>query len=152
MHSWLIMIGIAVFMWLFFRRRGPAAQRGIFTFGRSGAREVTNETITFKDVAGVEEDIARDHRLASAVGPVACRIVVGQFAGGCIERGRHGPADCCYHGHHSELVACLLGPGDTGLLPRRDRRDADRQTGPASRPGLSCQAGYRGTTAATPAG
>jgi cell division protease FtsH len=56
MHTWLILIGLLVFLWLWFSSRGGAtAQRGILSFGKSRAREVTSETVTFEDVAGVDE-------------------------------------------------------------------------------------------------
>jgi cell division protease FtsH len=56
MHTWLILIGLVVFLWLWFSSRGGAtAQRGILSFGKSRAREVTTETVTFDDVAGVDE-------------------------------------------------------------------------------------------------
>ncbi len=56
MHAWLIVIGLVVFLWLWYSSRGgAAAQRGILSFGKSRAREVTEETVTFEDVAGVDE-------------------------------------------------------------------------------------------------
>jgi len=56
MHGWLILIGLLVFLWLWYSSRGAArAQRGILSFGKSRAREVTEETVTFDDVAGVDE-------------------------------------------------------------------------------------------------
>ncbi|MFH1131581.1 MAG: AAA family ATPase, partial [Pseudomonadota bacterium] len=58
MPHWLILIGLAIFVWLWYSSRGSAAtQRGVFSFGKSRARKVTNETVTFKDVAGVDEVI-----------------------------------------------------------------------------------------------
>ncbi len=56
MQAWLILIGLVVFLWLWYSSRGGAgAQRGILSFGKSRAREVTSETVTFADVAGVDE-------------------------------------------------------------------------------------------------
>jgi cell division protease FtsH len=56
MPTWLVLIGLLVFLWLWYSSRGTAtAQRGILSFGKSKAREVTEETITFNDVAGVDE-------------------------------------------------------------------------------------------------
>ena len=56
MHGWLILIGLLVFLWLWYSSRGAAtAQRGILSFGKSRAREVTQETVTFEDVAGCDE-------------------------------------------------------------------------------------------------
>ncbi|MCC6750233.1 MAG: ATP-dependent zinc metalloprotease FtsH [Deltaproteobacteria bacterium] len=56
MNPWLILIGLLVLLWLWYSSRGTAAtQRGILSFGKSRAREVTNEKVTFKDVAGVDE-------------------------------------------------------------------------------------------------
>ena len=56
MHHWLLLIGVAVIVWFFlWKRGGPAMQRGVLNFGRSGAKEVAQETITFEDVAGVDE-------------------------------------------------------------------------------------------------
>ena len=55
MQLWILVIGFAVFMWLLYRRGGGAAQGSVLSFGRSRAREVQNESITFKDVAGVDE-------------------------------------------------------------------------------------------------
>ena len=56
MPTWLILIGLVVFLWLWFSSRGgAAAQRGILSFGKSRAREVTTETVTFADVAGIDE-------------------------------------------------------------------------------------------------
>jgi cell division protease FtsH len=56
MHTWLIIIGLLVFLWLWYSSRGGAgAQRGILSFSKSRAREVTEETVTFGDVAGVDE-------------------------------------------------------------------------------------------------
>jgi cell division protease FtsH len=56
MYTWLILIGVLVFLWLWFSSRGAAGvQRGILSFGKSRAREVTEETVTFEDVAGVDE-------------------------------------------------------------------------------------------------
>ena len=56
MPHWLLIVVVIVFVWLFFNsRKRPAAQRGIFSFGKSGARVVTDETATFDDAAGVDE-------------------------------------------------------------------------------------------------
>jgi cell division protease FtsH len=55
MPHWLILIAIAVFVWLYFSGKGGAAtQRGVLSFGKSRARKVTSQEITFKDVAGVD--------------------------------------------------------------------------------------------------
>lgn len=54
---WMILIGV----WLFFMRRmqagGPGGSKGIFSFGKSRARMMTNTSsrITFSDVAGADE-------------------------------------------------------------------------------------------------
>ena len=56
MTHWLVLIGVIVFLWLLFSRRG-GMQRGALSFGKSRAREVSNETVTFKDVAGVDEAV-----------------------------------------------------------------------------------------------
>jgi len=56
MYGWLIIIGLLVFLYLWYSSRGgAAAQRGILSFGKSRAREATGETVTFEDVAGVDE-------------------------------------------------------------------------------------------------
>jgi cell division protease FtsH len=56
MHTWLILIGLLVFLWLWYSSRGAAtAQRGILSFGKSRARDAVDETVTFGDVAGVDE-------------------------------------------------------------------------------------------------
>ena len=56
MHTWLILIGVIIFLWLWYSGKGGApAQRGILSFGKSRAKEVSTETITFEDVAGVDE-------------------------------------------------------------------------------------------------
>ncbi|MBW2735529.1 MAG: ATP-dependent zinc metalloprotease FtsH [Deltaproteobacteria bacterium] len=54
MHTWLILIGMVFFLWMLYRR-GGAAQSGVLSFGKSRARAVEDETITFDDVAGVDE-------------------------------------------------------------------------------------------------
>lgn len=54
--QWLVIIGLMIVMWfLFTGRAGGAAQRGILSFGKSRAREVQTESVTFSDVAGVDE-------------------------------------------------------------------------------------------------
>ena len=56
MHTWLIVIGIFIALYVWFSSRGGAtAQRGVLSFGKSRARVVTDETISFEDVAGVDE-------------------------------------------------------------------------------------------------
>jgi len=56
MYGWLIVIGLLVFLYLWYSSRGGGSvQRGILSFGKSRAREATGETITFEDVAGVDE-------------------------------------------------------------------------------------------------
>jgi cell division protease FtsH len=56
MHTWLIIIGLIIFLWLWYSSRGGAgAQRGILSFGKSRAREASGSTVTFGDVAGVDE-------------------------------------------------------------------------------------------------
>lgn len=56
MHTWLIIIGIIVFVWLFLQsRKSPVSGRNIFNMGKSTAKEVTDVVVTFKDVAGVDE-------------------------------------------------------------------------------------------------
>ena len=54
MHTWVLLLLMGVFLWLLYRSRGGAA-RSALSFGKSRAREVQNETITFDDVAGVDE-------------------------------------------------------------------------------------------------
>ncbi len=47
MHTWLILIGLLVFLWLWFSSRGGAtAQRGILSFGKTRAREAREENVT----------------------------------------------------------------------------------------------------------
>jgi cell division protease FtsH len=56
MHTWLIVIGVVVLFYLWFSNRtGASAQRGILSFGKSRAREAVDESISFNDVAGVDE-------------------------------------------------------------------------------------------------
>ncbi len=56
MHTWLIVIGVIIALYVWFSSRGGAtAQRGILSFGKSRARVATDETISFDDVAGVDE-------------------------------------------------------------------------------------------------
>jgi cell division protease FtsH len=56
MQFWLIAIGLIVFLWMWLSgRKGTPVQRGILSFGQSRAREATQETVTFEDVAGVDE-------------------------------------------------------------------------------------------------
>ena len=56
MHTWLIVIGVVVLFYLWFSNRtGATAQRGILSFGKSRAREAVDESVTFNDVAGVDE-------------------------------------------------------------------------------------------------
>ena len=56
MYGWLIVIGLLVFLYLWYSSRGSALSRGgILSFGKSRAREATGEQVTFDDVAGVDE-------------------------------------------------------------------------------------------------
>jgi cell division protease FtsH len=56
MQLWLILIGVVIFLWWWYSSRGRAtAQRGILSFGKSRVRESTQQSITFNDVAGVDE-------------------------------------------------------------------------------------------------
>jgi cell division protease FtsH len=56
MYTWLILAGVLLFLWLWYSsRRAASAQKGILSFGKSRAREATTETVTFEDVAGVDE-------------------------------------------------------------------------------------------------
>jgi cell division protease FtsH len=53
MATWVVLfLTILFFVWLL-RSRGPA--QSALSFGRSSAREVQSETVTFADVAGVDE-------------------------------------------------------------------------------------------------
>ncbi|MCB9556961.1 MAG: ATP-dependent zinc metalloprotease FtsH [Deltaproteobacteria bacterium] len=56
MNPWILLIGAVVFLWLWLSRSGGRpTQRGVLSFGKSRAREVENESVTFEDVAGVDE-------------------------------------------------------------------------------------------------
>ncbi|PIE17659.1 MAG: cell division protein FtsH [Proteobacteria bacterium] len=54
MHTWVTLVLLVVFLWLLYRSRGGAA-RGALSFGKSRAREVSDQSVTFADVAGVDE-------------------------------------------------------------------------------------------------
>ena len=70
MQTWIVFLLLIVFVWLFLRSRGTAA-RGALAFGKSRAREVANETVTFSDVAGVDEA-----GVGPLAGPVAAAAVI----------------------------------------------------------------------------
>lgn len=55
MTHWAIII-FAIIFFLLWRGRG-GMQRGALSFGKSRAREVSNESVTFDDVAGVDEAV-----------------------------------------------------------------------------------------------
>jgi cell division protease FtsH len=57
MYTWLIIIGLVVFLYLLYSSRSGRAQRGILSFGKSRAREASDEQVTFEDVAGVDEAV-----------------------------------------------------------------------------------------------
>jgi cell division protease FtsH len=104
---WILII--ALFWFFFFRQmRGPAGTGGVLSFGRSRAKLHNKEitTVTFADVAGIEEakdEVRRDHRV-----PQEPRSSSGSAAA--------SPAACCSSG--ARLRQDAPGQGDR----RRGRR------------------------------
>ena len=142
MHTWLIMVGVLVFLWIYFSNKGKAGrQRSVLSFGKSPARQATEESVTFDDVAGVDEakeeleevvDFLKTPERYIEIGARIPRgvLLVGPPGTGktLLSRAIAGEASVpFYHLSGSDFVEMFVGVGAARV---RDLFDKARRTAP----------------------